>query len=170
MRSRFLAAGAEPSISRLRLTSSSSEVERVRSSNHTGPGQGRNQMSAAAAHRSELEQLRERVAQLEQALDSRIVIEQAKGVLAERLAISVAEAFEILRYAARSQRTKLHEIARRVVEEKQTPAPVVVAIARASRVRAVPRHEHSQAEREQAWLGRRTRLPGEQGEEEAWSR
>jgi hypothetical protein len=90
----------------------------------------------------------ERVMQLEEALESRIVIEQAKGVLAERLAISVGEAFDILRYAARSHRTKLHEIARRVVEEAQTPAPVVVAIARASRIRAASRREVSEAQRD----------------------
>ena len=135
-----------------------------------GPGQARDELSAAAAHQSELEQLRERVAQLETALESRIVIEQAKGVLAERLAISVAEAFEILRYAARSQRTKLHELARRVVEEKQTPAPVVVAIARASRVRAPSRREHAEAECEQPRLRRQNRLRAEQGQEEAWTR
>src|SRR5437868_3919048 len=75
-------------------------------------------------------------AQLEEALESRIVIEQAKGVLAERLAISVGEAFDILRYAARSHRTKLREVARKVVEEGQTPTSVVVAIARSSRIRA----------------------------------
>ena len=89
-----------------------------------------------------------RIAQLEEALESRIVIEQAKGVLAERLAVSIGEAFDILRYAARSHRTKLHEIARRVVEERQTPAAVVVAIARASRVRAASMREISEAHRD----------------------
>ena len=89
-----------------------------------------------------------KTAQLQQALDSRIVIEQAKGVLAERLAISVGEAFDILRYAARSHRTKLHELAGRVVGETQTPAPVVVAIARASRIRAASMRELSEAQRE----------------------
>jgi hypothetical protein len=95
-----------------------------------------------------LAEAEERVAQLEQALESRIVIEQAKGVLAERLAIPVGEAFDILRYAARSHRTKLREIARRVVEEAQTPAPVVVAIARASRIRAASMREVSEAQRD----------------------
>jgi hypothetical protein len=97
---------------------------------------------------AQLEQTRYELAQLREALDSRVVIEQAKGVLAERLAIPVGEAFQILRYAARSHRTKLHEIARRVVEEGQTPAPVVVAIARASRVRAASMREVSHAHQE----------------------
>src|SRR5919204_4393231 len=83
-----------------------------------------------------LAEAEERIAQLETALESRVVIEQAKGVLAERLAVSVGEAFDILRYAARSHRTKLRDVARRVVDERNTPAPVVVAIARVARVRA----------------------------------
>src|SRR5947208_16588059 len=95
-----------------------------------------------------LTEAEERITQLQEALDSRIVIEQAKGVLAERLAISVGEAFDILRYAARSHRTKLHELAGRVVGETQTPAPVVVAIARASRIRAASMRELSEAQRE----------------------
>ena len=97
---------------------------------------------------SKLVEANERIAQLEQALASRVVIEQAKGVLAERLSISIGEAFDLLRYAARSHRTKLHEIARSVVEEGRTPAPVVVAIARASRVRAASMLEVSEAQLE----------------------
>ena len=95
-----------------------------------------------------LAEAQEKIGQLEEALESRVVIEQAKGVLAERLAISVGEAFDILRYAARSHRTKLREVARRVVEDGQTPAPVVVAIARASRIRAASMREVTEIQRE----------------------
>ena len=96
----------------------------------------------------ELEAAHERIAQLEAALQSRIVIEQAKGVLAERLGIDVDAAFGILRYAARSHRMKLHDVAARVVRERMTPAPVVVAIAREARFRAGWMRERAEAQRE----------------------
>jgi hypothetical protein len=57
----------------------------------------------------------ERTRQLEVALTSRIVIEQAKGILAERHGISVDEAFEQLRGEARSARRKIHDVAAEVV-------------------------------------------------------
>jgi AmiR/NasT family two-component response regulator len=57
----------------------------------------------------------ERQAQLQHALESRIVIEQAKGILAERLDLSVADAFELLRSAARSNRMRVHHLAAAVV-------------------------------------------------------
>lgn len=53
--------------------------------------------------------------QLQAALDSRVVIEQAKGMLAVRHGISTEAAFEVIRTYARSQRAKLHDIARGVV-------------------------------------------------------
>ena len=53
--------------------------------------------------------------QLQQALTSRIVIEQAKGVIAERLGVHVDEAFERMRGYARSHGEQLSEVARRVV-------------------------------------------------------
>jgi transcriptional regulator with GAF, ATPase, and Fis domain len=54
--------------------------------------------------------------QLQAALDSRVVIEQAKGFLAERLAISVDMAFGLLRGYARDHNRKLTAVAADVVE------------------------------------------------------
>jgi GAF domain-containing protein len=53
--------------------------------------------------------------QLSAALSSRIVIEQAKGVISERAAISLAEAFERLRRYARSNNLRLTDVARDAV-------------------------------------------------------
>lgn len=52
--------------------------------------------------------------QLQVALDSRIVIEQAKGVLAERLQLGIDDAFAVLRQYARERNLKLAEVARAV--------------------------------------------------------
>ncbi|MFJ9538187.1 ANTAR domain-containing protein [Streptomyces sp. NPDC101225] len=56
--------------------------------------------------------------QLEHALTSRIIIEQAKGTLAARHSISVDEAFRILRAHARSHRRRLAEVASEVVARR----------------------------------------------------
>lgn len=52
--------------------------------------------------------------QLQTALHSRVTIEQAKGMLAERLQISVDEAFNLLRQHARSRNLRLSDLARDV--------------------------------------------------------
>ncbi|MFF0727794.1 ANTAR domain-containing protein [Streptomyces sp. NPDC004134] len=62
-------------------------------------------------------------AQLQNALNSRIVIEQAKGALAQRRSIAVDEAFRLLRGHARNNRRPLADVAREVVEEGLDPAP-----------------------------------------------
>ena len=49
--------------------------------------------------------------QLQRALTSRVIIEQAKGVIAERRQVSMASAFSLLREAARSSRRQLTEVA-----------------------------------------------------------
>ena len=54
--------------------------------------------------------------QLEAALDSRIVIEQAKGIVAERNAVSIDAAFTLLRSYARSNNFRLSETARQVID------------------------------------------------------
>jgi ANTAR domain len=56
------------------------------------------------------------VYRLQSALNSRIVIEQAKGFLAERLAVSVDIAFGLLRGYARDHNRKLTDVATDVVE------------------------------------------------------
>ena len=55
--------------------------------------------------------------QLQHALDSRVVIEQAKGVIAQRDRISVDEAFFLLRGYARRNRRRLQEVAQNVVAQ-----------------------------------------------------
>jgi hypothetical protein len=73
---------------------------------------------------------RERAEQLQHALSSRISVEQAKGVLGERLGLDMEGAFALLRYAARGARMKLHVLAQAVVDEDETPEPVIRALAR----------------------------------------
>jgi GAF domain-containing protein len=57
-------------------------------------------------------------AQLQTALDSRVVIEQAKGVLAERLGFDMDTAFSTLRDAARRTNRRLSDVARDVVDSR----------------------------------------------------
>ena len=54
-------------------------------------------------------------AQLQAALDSRIVIEQAKGVLGERARVDMDEAFSMLRHFARDNNRQLSQVAAAVV-------------------------------------------------------
>jgi hypothetical protein len=71
-----------------------------------------------------LEALRRENDQLRTALTTRIVIEQAKGMLAERLAVEVDEAFDRLRREARNRRIKLHTIAAAVVTREAWTGPL----------------------------------------------
>jgi hypothetical protein len=90
---------------------------------HAGPGglgSGELRMAQALADAATIGILHQRLirrgeivaAQLQLALTSRITIEQAKGVLAERLQISPDDAFEVLRGAARSRNRLLSDLAR----------------------------------------------------------
>jgi transcriptional regulator with GAF, ATPase, and Fis domain len=63
--------------------------------------------------------------QLQGALNSRIVIEQAKGVLAERAGVHVDAAFELLRGYARRNGVALSEVARRVVAREIDLDPAI---------------------------------------------
>jgi GAF domain-containing protein len=63
--------------------------------------------------------------QLQGALTSRVVVEQAKGVLAQYGGLSPTEAFEQLRRYARSHNVKLADLARRIVAREFDPAEIV---------------------------------------------
>ena len=65
--------------------------------------------------------LAEQNAQLEHALESRVLIEQAKGMLAERWDVTPEQAFALLRGAARAHRMRVHDLARTVLESRTTP-------------------------------------------------
>ncbi len=64
----------------------------------------------------ELRHFRTLSEQLQTALDSRIIIEQAKGVLAERAGVSVGTAFQRVRAFARGTNRKLADVAHGVVD------------------------------------------------------
>jgi GAF domain-containing protein len=55
------------------------------------------------------------VAQLQSALDSRVIIEQAKGIVAARHGVGVEEAFELVRTHARSRHVTVRAVAEAIV-------------------------------------------------------
>jgi hypothetical protein len=68
--------------------------------------------------------------QLQIALDSRVVLEQAKGILAQLGDLDMGEAFAALRRYARDHNQKLSDVAAQVVA-RRAPAAAVLAHARA---------------------------------------
>ena len=56
--------------------------------------------------------------QLQSALNNRVIIEQAKGVLAQYGGLTPADAFEGLHRFARSRNLKISDVARRIVEKE----------------------------------------------------
>ena len=59
-------------------------------------------------------------AQLRMALVTRVVIEQAKGILSERFGLELEDAFALLRRSARPRRRR-HELATEVTTQRETP-------------------------------------------------
>jgi GAF domain-containing protein len=79
--------------------------------------QGLADLSAIALlHERAVRESRDVVLQLQGALSSRVVIEQAKGVLAERAHIGVDSAFAQLRGYARDHNRRLGDVARELID------------------------------------------------------
>jgi GAF domain-containing protein len=75
-------------------------------------------------HERTLRQYEAVTEQLQGALNTRILIEQAKGVLAERLSVSMDDAFALMRDQARSSNRKLRDVATTVISGSDpVPAP-----------------------------------------------
>ena len=66
----------------------------------------------------------ERRAQLEHALQSRIAIEQAKGIIAERHGLDTEDAFAVIRSAARRHRVKIRDLVTRVRPRELLPPEI----------------------------------------------
>jgi GAF domain-containing protein len=64
--------------------------------------------------------------QLQTALNSRVLIEQAKGMVAERLHLDLAEAFALLRGSARSHNRRLSDLAQAIVDGSEQIQPARV--------------------------------------------
>jgi AmiR/NasT family two-component response regulator len=62
--------------------------------------------------------------QLQGALNSRIVIEQAKGAVAQARGINVDEAFTVIRGYARSHNQRLTEVAHAIIADPATAEDV----------------------------------------------
>ena len=64
--------------------------------------------------------------QLNHALSSRVVIEQAKGVLAERSGLTMEAAFQVMRQYARNHNVRLADVAGRVVDKSLAPGALAI--------------------------------------------
>jgi len=71
---------------------------------------------AVARDASKLRQQQQLSEQLQQALESRIVCEQAKGITAQRLGITIDQAYQRIRAHARRNNASLRSVANAIVE------------------------------------------------------
>ena len=103
---------------------------------HPGPRTTQEEIERLTLHTlvqgQKLVELETTVQQLQTALDSRLIIERANGILAERYDLSIDQAFELLREAARTSRRPLRGLANDVVAAPRrfSPAEIVEGIRR----------------------------------------
>ena len=80
----------------------------------------------ADAQERKVQELQTTVAQLQSALDSRVTIERAIGMLAERFSLPIHDAFELIRSAARTSRREVRSLAEELLEDRAKTPPEIV--------------------------------------------
>jgi GAF domain-containing protein len=97
-------------------------------------------LTAALSQQRALHRVRQLAGQLQEALSSRVAIEQAKGILAERLQLDMTRAFGVLRKRARDGNLRLHDAARAVIDSstQQTASIIDLSSPRLDRGPAQP--------------------------------
>lgn len=76
-------------------------------------------INIALARFKELQSLQTEVAELQESLEARKLIERAKGILMQRLGLSERDAYERLRQRARDKRIKMKDIAQAIIEAEE---------------------------------------------------
>jgi hypothetical protein len=85
----------------------------------------------AEVRERKVSELQATVGQLQTAFDSRVVIDRALGMLAERFDLPIPDAFELLRGAARDSRREVRALAEEITTARaETPPEVVSALER----------------------------------------
>jgi transcriptional regulator with GAF, ATPase, and Fis domain len=80
-------------------------------------------VAAATIHLTyQINQSRLLISQLQTALDSRVVLEQAKGVLAERMKVDFPTAFQEIRNHARREQRPVHHVAADIIADLSIPS------------------------------------------------
>ena len=79
----------------------------------------RSTIEVALARFKELDALRQEVSDLKEALETRKLVEQAKGVLMKRLQLSEAEAFRRMQQKSRRKRTNLRDVASTILQAEE---------------------------------------------------
>jgi AmiR/NasT family two-component response regulator len=83
----------------------------------------------ADAQERKAAELAKTVSELQHALDTRVVIDRAIGMLAERFKLAIGDAWELLRSAARDNRREVRALATEITESRdRTPDEIVDAV------------------------------------------
>lgn len=76
-------------------------------------------INIALARFKEIQDLQNEVSELQESLESRKLVERAKGILMQRLGLSERDAYERLRQRARDKRIKMKDIAQAIIEAEE---------------------------------------------------
>jgi response regulator NasT len=90
-------------------------------------------MQLSVARFEELKLLREQNRSLQEALEARKVVERAKGIVMERLKLTEARAFALMRERSRQRGLRLRDIAAKILEAEEMLRPLAPHAAAESR-------------------------------------